>query len=82
MIMLLGHWLEMRALGQVSSAVDALAALLPDQADRVRTDGEIEAVSLDQLTPGDVVLVRSGARVPAPHTREKMDRAAIPAEIS
>src|SRR5918995_243078 len=64
-IMLLGHWLEMRALGQASSALDALAALLPDQADRVRPDGEIEAVSLDELAPGDVVLVRSGARVPA-----------------
>src|SRR4051794_19674906 len=64
-IMLLGHWLEMRALGQASSALDALAALLPDQADRVRPDGQIEAVTLDALSPGDVVLVRSGARVPA-----------------
>jgi P-type Cu2+ transporter len=64
-IMLLGHWLEMRALGQASSALDALAALLPDQADRIRSDGEIESVGLDQLAPGDVVLVRSGARVPA-----------------
>ena len=64
-IMLLGHWLEMRALGQASNALDALAALLPDQADRVRPDGEIEPVSLDELAPGDVVLVRSGARVPA-----------------
>ena len=64
-IMLLGHWLEMRALGQASNALDALAALLPDQADRVRPDGEIEPVSLEELAPGDVVLVRSGARVPA-----------------
>jgi Cu2+-exporting ATPase len=64
-IMLLGHWLEMRALGQASNALDALAALLPDQADRVRPDGQIEAVTLDALAPGDVVLVRSGARVPA-----------------
>jgi Cu2+-exporting ATPase len=64
-IMLLGHWLEMRALGQASNALDALAALLPDQADRVRPDGEIESVGLDELAPGDVVLVRSGARVPA-----------------
>ena len=64
-IMLLGHWLEMRALGQASNALDALAALLPDQADRVGSDGQIESVSLDQLTAGDVVLVRSGARVPA-----------------
>ena len=64
-IMLLGHWLEMRALGQASNALDALAALLPDQAARVGSDGQIESVSLDQLTAGDVVLVRSGARVPA-----------------
>ena len=64
-IMLLGHWLEMRALGQASSALDALAALLPDQADRVRPDGQIEPVNLDDLSPDDVVLVRSGARVPA-----------------
>jgi Cu2+-exporting ATPase len=64
-IMLLGHWLEMRALGQASNALDALAALLPDQADRIRPDGDVEAVGLDELAPGDVVLVRSGARVPA-----------------
>ena len=64
-IMLLGHWLEMRALGQASNALNALAALLPDQADRVGPDGQIEAVSLDELAAGDVVLVRSGARVPA-----------------
>ena len=50
-IMLLGHWLEMRALGQASNALDALAALLPDQADRVGPDGQIEAVNLDDLAP-------------------------------
>ncbi|MFL6128960.1 MAG: heavy metal translocating P-type ATPase [Mycobacteriales bacterium] len=64
-IMLLGHWLEMRALGQASSALDALAALLPDDADRVGGDGQVERVALDQLAAGDLVLVRSGGRVPA-----------------
>jgi Cu2+-exporting ATPase len=64
-IMLLGHWLEMRALGQASGALDALAALLPDEAERIGADGQAEAVSLGQLRPGDVVLVRSGGRVPA-----------------
>ena len=64
-IMLLGHWLEMRALGQASSALDALAALLPDSAERVRADGDVESVGLDDLVTGDVVLVRSGGRVPA-----------------
>jgi Cu2+-exporting ATPase len=61
-IMLLGHWLEMRALGQASSALDALAALLPDEADRIGPDGRVEQVPLGELAAGDLVLVRSGAR--------------------
>ena len=64
-IMLLGHWQEMKALGQAQDALAALAALLPDEAERVLDDGTVETVGLDQLAAGDVVLVRSGARVPA-----------------
>jgi Cu2+-exporting ATPase len=64
-IMLLGHWQEMKALGQAQDALAALAALLPDEAERIRPDGTRETVALDQLAPGDVVLVRSGGRVPA-----------------
>jgi Cu2+-exporting ATPase len=64
-IMLLGHWQEMKALGQAQDAVAALAELLPDQAELVRPDGTIESVTLDGVHAGDVVLVRSGARVPA-----------------
>ena len=63
-VMLLGHWLEMRAVGQASGALDALAALLPDRAERLTQDG-VETVALHQLRTGDVVLVRSGGRVPA-----------------
>jgi Cu2+-exporting ATPase len=66
-IMLLGHWLEMRALGQASGALDALAALLPDEAERVR-GGQVEAVPVADLAVGDVVLVRPGERVPADGT--------------
>ncbi len=66
-IMLLGHWMEMRALGAASSALDALAALLPDEAEKV-LDGETVTVAIHQLAVGDVVLVRSGARVPADGT--------------
>jgi Cu2+-exporting ATPase len=66
-IMLLGHWLEMRALGQASGALDALAALLPDQAERVRGD-LVETVPVADLAVGDVVLVRPGERVPADGT--------------
>jgi P-type Cu2+ transporter len=63
-VMLLGHWQEMKALGQASSALDALAALLPDEAERVDADG-VQAVSIDELRPGDLVLIRSGGRVAA-----------------
>jgi P-type Cu2+ transporter len=63
-IMLLGHWMEMRAVGQASGALEALAALLPDEAERV-TDGTTEKVTIEDLGEVDVVLVRSGGRVPA-----------------
>jgi P-type Cu2+ transporter len=66
-IMLLGHWLEMRALGAASSALDALSALLPDSAERVRGT-DVETVSLAELAVGEVVLVRSGGRIPADGT--------------
>ncbi|WP_213575533.1 heavy metal translocating P-type ATPase [Rhodococcus sp. USK13] len=66
-IMLLGHWLEMRALGSASGALDALAALLPDTADKVTDDG-ITEVPVSELSAGDLVLVRAGARVPADGT--------------
>ncbi|MDQ6614254.1 MAG: heavy metal translocating P-type ATPase [Actinomycetota bacterium] len=64
-IMLLGHWLEMRALGQAQSALDALARLLPDEAERVGPDDQVETVPIAALVRGDVVLVRPGGRVPA-----------------
>jgi Cu2+-exporting ATPase len=66
-IMLLGHWQEMRAIGQASGALAALAELLPDEAERV-TDSGVETIWIGDLTVGDVVLVRSGARVPADGT--------------
>ncbi|HEY5886323.1 MAG TPA: copper-translocating P-type ATPase [Acidimicrobiales bacterium] len=64
-IMLLGHWQEMRALGQAGDALAALAALLPDVAERVGPDGTVEVVPVDALLLGDVALVRSGGRIPA-----------------
>src|SRR5712671_3616153 len=63
-IMVLGHWLEMRAISQARGALDALAALLPDTAERVNGT-EVQTVPLAQLDVDDIVLVRPGTRVPA-----------------
>jgi Cu2+-exporting ATPase len=64
-IMLLGHWQEMKAIGQAQGALAALAALLPDDAERLEPDGAVRTVPVAQLGVGDTVLVRSGGRVPA-----------------
>src|SRR5438876_1591768 len=66
-IMVLGHWLEMRAISQARGALNALAALLPDTAERV-SGSEIQTVPISELKVGDVVLVRPGTRVPADGT--------------
>ncbi|WP_286166763.1 heavy metal translocating P-type ATPase [Arthrobacter sp. AQ5-05] len=63
-IMLLGHWIEMRSLAQTTSALDSLAALLPDTAERI-VDGVAEQVSPGELAVGDIVIVRPGGRIPA-----------------
>jgi P-type Cu2+ transporter len=64
-IMLLGHWQEMKAIMQAQGALSALAELLPDEAERIDDGGEVVAVPLSDLRPGDLVLVRPGGRVPA-----------------
>ncbi|WP_370530178.1 heavy metal translocating P-type ATPase [Gordonia polyisoprenivorans] len=63
-IMLLGHWIEMRSLAQATSALDSLAALLPDSAEKV-VDGQTVSVAPADLVVGDVVLVRPGGSIPA-----------------
>lgn len=63
-IMLLGHWIEMRSLAHTTSALDSLAALLPDQAEKL--DGEtVVSVSPESLVVGDIVVIRPGGSVPA-----------------
>ena len=66
-VMLLGHWQEMKAIGQARGALAALAELLPDTAERVDGDA-ITTVSIAELAVGDTVLVRPGGRVPADGT--------------
>src|SRR5256886_14154228 len=65
--MVLGHWLEMRAISQARGALSALAALLPDTAERV-TGADTQSVALSELRTGDILLIRPGARVPADGT--------------
>jgi Cu2+-exporting ATPase len=63
-IMLLGHWMEMRAVGSAQSALNELAKLLPDTAERI-VDERTETVAASDLQVGDLLLVRPGASVPA-----------------
>ncbi|PRZ12562.1 Cu2+-exporting ATPase [Nesterenkonia sandarakina] len=63
-IMLLGHWIEMRSLAQTTSALDSLAALLPDEAEKVQGD-DVVKVAPSELAVGDVVIVRPGSSIPA-----------------
>jgi Cu2+-exporting ATPase len=66
-VMLLGHWQEMKAIGQARGALAALAELLPDTAELVSAEGT-EEVRVSDLAVGDTVLVRPGGRVPADGT--------------
>ncbi|MFN2176617.1 MAG: heavy metal translocating P-type ATPase [Anaerolineales bacterium] len=64
-IMLLGHWLEMRSVRKASGALNELAKLMPDLAERINDDGSIEKVELQHLNSNDLVLVRPGSSIPA-----------------
>jgi len=66
-IMLLGHWQEMKAIGQASDALAALAELLPDEAERVKGQ-DVETVPISSLVEDDLVLVRPGGRIPVDGT--------------
>ncbi|MFP9190397.1 heavy metal translocating P-type ATPase [Natronosalvus vescus] len=64
-IFLLGHWIEMRSVRRASGALDELAELMPDTAERMTEDGDTESVRVDDLREGNLVLVRPGANIPA-----------------
>ena len=64
-IMLLGHWIEMRSVMSASSAMEELAKLVPKKAHRKSENGKTEEVSVSELSAGDLVLVKPGEQVPS-----------------
>lgn len=63
-IMLLGHWIEMKSVMGASRALEELAKLMPSDAHKVLEDGSTKDVSIDELEPGDRVLIKPGEKVP------------------
>jgi P-type Cu2+ transporter len=63
-IMLLGHWIEMKAVRGAQGALQELAKLLPDKAEVIRGKKTI-TLQLNELKEGDIVLVKPGGKIPA-----------------
>ncbi|CCU78103.1 Lead, cadmium, zinc and mercury transporting ATPase; Copper-translocating P-type ATPase [Halanaerobium saccharolyticum subsp. saccharolyticum DSM 6643] len=63
-IMLLGHWIEMRSVMGASQALEELAKLMPDEAHKI-IDGEVKEIKIKELKKGDQVLVKPGEKIPA-----------------
>ena len=63
-IMLLGHWLEMRSQMAASKALQTLVALLPNEV-TVERNGEAYKIRLDELANNDIVIIKPGEKVPA-----------------
>ncbi|AWW25830.1 MAG: P-type Cu2+ transporter [Acetobacterium sp.] len=63
-IMLLGHWIEMKSVMGASKALDELVKLMPEEAHRITENGETTDISVKQLKPGDSILVKPGEKIP------------------
>ncbi len=64
-IMLLGHWIEMKSVMGASSALEKLARLMPSEAHRIEEGGDILDLPIAELKKGDMVLVKPGEKMPA-----------------
>lgn len=65
LIMLLGHWIEMKAIGEAGDAQEELAKLVPKDAHVVLDDDSIETRPVADLKVGDLIRVQAGENVPA-----------------
>ncbi|KAB2914331.1 MAG: copper-translocating P-type ATPase [Bacteroidetes bacterium] len=63
-IMLLGHWIEMKSILGASRSLELLVSLMPSVVHKVH-DEHIMDIKLEELTIGDVVLIKPGEKVPA-----------------
>lgn len=63
-IMLLGHWIEMKSIMGASRALEELAKLMPSEAHRLKDNGEVEEVKIEDLESKDKVLVKPGEKIP------------------
>jgi P-type Cu2+ transporter len=64
-VMLLGHWIEMRSVMGASSALNELARLMPKDAHKITSGDNTTDVALEELEKGDKVLVKPGEKFPA-----------------
>jgi len=64
-IMLLGHWLEMKSVLGASKALQLLVSMMPAEAHRVKSDGQVEDIKLEALKKEDIILIKPGEKVPA-----------------
>ncbi|MFS0751650.1 copper-translocating P-type ATPase [Oceanobacillus sp. 1P07AA] len=64
-IMLLGHWIEMKSVNKASESLEALADLMPHEATKIDAEGNTEIISVSQLQTGDNLLIKPGEKVPA-----------------
>ncbi|HGF7717614.1 heavy metal translocating P-type ATPase [Enterococcus lactis] len=67
-LFLFGHYLEQRTLNQTRSAIKELTDMAPESALVQTEDGEFEEVDVDDVDEGDVLLVKTGAKVPVDGT--------------
>lgn len=64
-IMLLGHWIEMKSVLGASRALENLAKLMPSNAHKLFDDGSMKDIPVDELIPGDKVIIKPGEKIPA-----------------
>jgi len=64
-VMLLGHWIEMKTISGASRALEMLVSLMPAEAHIIQNDGSVQDHPVQHLQPGNVVLIKANEKIPA-----------------